>query len=221
ARGMPRSAGVRSILPLDLLANGRDYEQIHGGNLRHMIAQEGAPSLTWRSTPLDYVLGHCRLRDLKSGLEQFAVDTPRSPKWVLDAHSPDQSAQLRVDLRPPSNQARLPTPVPTKSGPMPTHERLGLNDLDDLQNRWKPSIQLDKEPAIAVREPGPPLNLTPQNDQLMSERRILCCVYSLLSLSRHSSRRAGLKRFCYPINADKVFGTHRAPRDEGGVSVGE
>jgi hypothetical protein len=61
-----------------------------------------------------------------------------------------------------------------KSGPMPTHERLGLNDLDDLQNRRKPSIQLDKEPAIAVREPGPPLNLTPQNDQLMSERRILC-----------------------------------------------
>jgi hypothetical protein len=55
-----------------------------------------------------------------------------------------------------ANQARLPTPVPTKSGSMPTHERLGLNDLDDLQNRRKPSIQLDKEPAIAVREPGPP-----------------------------------------------------------------
>jgi hypothetical protein len=57
---------------------------------------------------------------------------------------------------------------------MPPHERLRLNDLDDLQNRRKPSIQLDKEPAIAVREPDPPLNLTPQNDQLMSERRILC-----------------------------------------------
>ena len=56
---------------------------------------------------------------------------------------------------------------------MPTYERLGLNDLDDLQNRRKPSIQLDQEPAIAVREPDPPLNLTPQNDQLMSEYRIL------------------------------------------------
>jgi hypothetical protein len=31
-----------------------------------------------------------------------------------------------------------------------------------------------KETAIAVRETGPTLNPTPQDDQLMSERRILC-----------------------------------------------
>jgi hypothetical protein len=32
---------------------------------------------------------------------------------------------------------------------------------------------LDKEPAIVVCEPDPALHLTPQNDQLMSERRVL------------------------------------------------
>jgi hypothetical protein len=32
---------------------------------------------------------------------------------------------------------------------------------------------LDKEPAIIIREPDPALHLTPQNDQLMSERRAL------------------------------------------------
>jgi hypothetical protein len=53
---------------------------------------------------------------------------------------------------------------------MPPQQRLGLNDCDDLQNRGKPSIQLDKEPAIIVREPN-----TPQNHQLMSEY----CVLSL------------------------------------------
>ena len=41
----------------------------------------------------------------------------------------------------------------------------------NLQDRREPSIQLDKEPAIAVGEPDPPLHLTPQDDQLMSERR--------------------------------------------------
>ena len=56
---------------------------------------------------------------------------------------------------------------------MPTHECLGLDDREDLENRRKPSIQLNKEPAVAVRQPDPALHLTPQNDQLMSENRIL------------------------------------------------
>ena len=50
----------------------------------------------------------------------------------------------------------------------------GTDDRKDLQDRRKRSIQLDKEPAIAVRELGPARNLAPQNDQLMSECRILC-----------------------------------------------
>jgi len=57
---------------------------------------------------------------------------------------------------------------------MPTHERLGTDDREDLQDRRKPSMQLDKEPAIVVREPDPALHLTPQNDQLMSECHVLC-----------------------------------------------
>jgi hypothetical protein len=57
---------------------------------------------------------------------------------------------------------------------MPTHKRLGTDDREDLQDRRKPSIQLDKEPAILVGEPDPALHLTPQNDQLMPECRILC-----------------------------------------------
>ena len=80
----------------------RDYEQIHGGDVRRVVPQEGAPSLTWRSTPLGHVFGNARLRDLKPEFEQFAVDARRSPKRVLDTHSPDQRPQLRVNLRPPS-----------------------------------------------------------------------------------------------------------------------
>ena len=57
---------------------------------------------------------------------------------------------------------------------MPPYERLRLNDRDDLQDRREPSIQLDKKPAVVVPQPNPALNLTPQYDQLTSERRILC-----------------------------------------------
>jgi hypothetical protein len=66
---------------------------------------------------------------------------------------------------------------------MPPHERLRLDDREDLQNRRKPAIQLDKKPAVVVRQPDSALHLTPQNDQLMSENRILC-LKSALRLER-------------------------------------
>jgi hypothetical protein len=139
---------------------------------RRVVPQKGAPSLTWRSASLDHVLGDARLRDFKPKFEQLAVDARRSPKRVFHAHPPDQRPQVRINLGPPSPGARLPTPVTAKAGPMPPHERL-LDDREDLQDRRKPAIQLNKEPAIVIRQPDPAMHLTPQNNQLMSEQRIL------------------------------------------------
>jgi hypothetical protein len=56
---------------------------------------------------------------------------------------------------------------------VPTHERLGPDDCENLQDGWKPAIQLDKEPAIMVREPDATLQLAPQDNQLMSKHRVL------------------------------------------------
>src|ERR1700745_3957484 len=85
-----------------------------------MVAQEGPPSLIRRSRPLDHVLRDARLRDLKPELEQFAVNAWRAPKRIFDTDPPDQSAQLGVDLWPPSPSTRFPTPVVPKADPMPT-----------------------------------------------------------------------------------------------------
>ena len=144
-------------------------EQVHGGNVRRVVTQEGSPSLAGWPPSFDHVLGDARLRDFKPELEQFAVDALRAPKRIFDAHPPDQCAQLRVDLRSPSLWARLPTPVGAKAGPVPTHECLGPDDRKNLQDRRKPAIQLDKEPAIIVREPDATMRPTPQDIQLMSE----------------------------------------------------
>src|SRR5260221_11448930 len=135
--------------------------------------QEGPPSLTGRPPPFDHVLGDARLRALKPELEQFAVNAWRAPKRILHAHLPDQSAQLRGDQRSPSLWARLPTPVAAKAGPMPTEERLGPEDCENLQDCRKPAIQLDKEPAIMVREPDATMQPAPQDNQLMSKHRVL------------------------------------------------
>src|SRR5712691_9178872 len=68
---------------------------------------------------------------------------------------------------------RLPAPVAEKAGTMPTDQGFGTDDRDGVQDRGKPSIQLDEEPAIAVREPDSAVQLAPQHDQLMAERCIL------------------------------------------------
>src|SRR5262249_44409795 len=69
--------------------DGRDHEQVHGSDVRGMIPQKGAPSLTWRSPSLDHVFGYRRLCDRKAELKQFAMDARCTPNRVLDAHSPD------------------------------------------------------------------------------------------------------------------------------------
>jgi hypothetical protein len=102
-------------------------------------------------TSLDHVLVDARLADFKPELEQFAVDTRRTPKRILDAHPPDQGSQIGIDLQSPSPRLRFPTPIAAKAGPMPPNDGLRLDNCDDLQDRRKSSIELDQEPAIGVR----------------------------------------------------------------------
>ena len=53
---------------------------------------------------------------------------------------------------------------------MPTDKCLGTDDRDQIQDRWRRSIELDEEQAIIVGEPDPPTDLTPQHSQLLSKR---------------------------------------------------
>src|SRR6266436_8496068 len=136
-----------------------------------MVTQKGAPSLAWRR--LGHVFGDTRLRNLKPQPKQLAVNAWRTPKRILHAHLPYQHTQLCLNLRAPSPRVRFPTPIATKAGPVPPHERLRPDDCENLQDCRKPAIQLDKEPAITVREPDATMQPAPQDIQLMSKHRVL------------------------------------------------
>src|SRR5438132_10334479 len=114
-----------------------------------MVTQEGAPSLGGRPGSLDHVLRDTGLSDFKAEFEQLAMDTGGAPQWIVNAHPPDQRAQVRVDLRSASKGARFPTPVMAKAGPMPTYRS---DDSDGPEHRWKPPIQQDQEQAIPICE---------------------------------------------------------------------
>ena len=45
--------------------------------------------------------------------------------------------------------------------------------MKDLEDGWKPAIQLDEEQAVAVGQPNPAPALTSQHEQLLPEHRIL------------------------------------------------
>src|SRR6266404_977275 len=124
-----------------------------------------------------------RLSDLETELEQLAMDARRTPQRIVNAHPPDQRAQVHVDLRSTSKRARFPTPVPTEADPMPTYEGLGPDDRDCLEDRWEPSIQHDQEQAMPIRELDATAHPPPQHNQLMPECRVLC-LKSALRLER-------------------------------------
>src|SRR5258708_11243918 len=149
-------------------------EQGNGGDVRCVVTQEGVPSLGRRSTSLDHVLRDARLSDLEAELEQLAMDARRTPQRIFRAHPAAQRTHLLGDLRSAPKGAGFPPPVPAKADPMPAHEGLGPDDRDDLEDRWKPSIQLDQEQAIPGREAHPTTHLPPQYPQLTSEHRVLC-----------------------------------------------
>jgi hypothetical protein len=57
---------------------------------------------------------------------------------------------------------------------MPAHKGLWPDDHHGLEDRWTPTIKLDEEQAIAVRELDTTAYLAPEHGQLMPQRAILC-----------------------------------------------
>jgi len=137
-----------------------------------------------RAASLDHVLRHAGLSDLEAELEQLAMDARRTPQRIFGAHPPDQRAQICGDLWPASKRAGFPTPIPTEAGPMPTHQGLGPDNRDGLEDRWEPSIQYDQEQAIPTRELDATAHPPLQHKQVMTE----CCVLCLKSALRLERR---------------------------------
>ncbi len=78
----------------------RDYEQIHRRNAVGVVAQKDLPALRrWPPSP-GHVFCYGGLPDIDAKLEQFAVDSRCSPKWVRDAHVANELANVRRCLWP-------------------------------------------------------------------------------------------------------------------------
>src|ERR1700693_419743 len=88
-------------------------EQVHGGDVRRVVTQEGSPALAGRPPPFDHVLGDAGLRDLEPELEQFSVNAWRTPPCLFARSTRAASCRSAVALpvgatsNASSNESRL------------------------------------------------------------------------------------------------------------------
>jgi hypothetical protein len=83
---------------------------------------------------------------------------------------------------------------------MPTDQRLRPDDLNNLQHRRKPAIQLDEEQTISVVKPNPSPALPLQDDQLLSERCDLGLEPRLRSEWRRQDGQNEPEKLDHPVN---------------------
>src|SRR4051812_40882736 len=138
---MPLWSGVQSIPRSRCDVDPDKFSALHAMDLfiapplASTCMQEGAPPRGGRSASLDHIiLRDAGLSDLKAELEQLAVDARRSPQRIVNAHPPDQRAQVRVDLRPTSKGVGFPTPVSAEAGSVPSHQGLGPDNRDGVED---------------------------------------------------------------------------------------
>src|SRR6476659_1404128 len=83
---------------------------------------------------------------------------------------------------------------------MPTNQRLRANDLNSLQYRRKPAVQLDEKQPVAVRQPNSSPALALQHDHLLPERRILRLKPRVRSERRHQDGQNEPEEPDHPIS---------------------
>jgi hypothetical protein len=150
-----------------------DGEEIHCRNGLAMVSEERQPALhgiriSWgspdpsRDTPF---------QELKTQLEQFAVDARCSPGRILGNHTENQGADLFADTLPSSYLADSgdPRPIQTKPRAMPVHD----GSRSDQDERLPPPgpERPQRNPEQLVQ--GSSRLLRMQSQQLPTESQVL------------------------------------------------
>src|SRR5580704_454736 len=104
----------------------RHSKEIYRGHLLDVIRQEGPPCLRRRIPASAEILAHGRRGDLDTQLEEFPVNTRRSPQEVRLAHLFHQIANGSSEAWSSRTAARFTGPIAGKRPPMPAEDCIRL-----------------------------------------------------------------------------------------------
>src|SRR5712691_10095515 len=96
--------------PSPFECQGRNDEEIHGGNPVGVVAEKGLPPLGRRTSPSQHVFRNRRLGDIEAELEQLAMDPRRAPKRVFLAHTAHEISGFLINPGPAAWIVRFPAP---------------------------------------------------------------------------------------------------------------
>jgi len=138
-----------------------------------MVVEEGQPTLRFvliTVPPQTFkISGNCRLGNVESQVEQFAVDSRSAPGWILRLHAPDQLADLGTDYR--SSRSPTPGPNPPKEpepSAMPGHHGLRLHDDQRFDPARPDAAEHNPEQPVETLQTGTGL-LPLENAELLAQ----------------------------------------------------
>jgi hypothetical protein len=80
------------------------------------------------------------------------LDPGRAPQRIGQAHVTDQLANFERHLWSAAATSRLPSPEQTKTGTMPTDNRLRLDDHQGIHNARRDPIEAGKNQTVEITE---------------------------------------------------------------------
>src|SRR6267378_1312525 len=83
----------------DAPASGRNGEEVDRDEVADMVGEEGSPGLRRGRAALREQAGDGALGDVDAELQEFAVNSRRTPERVRCGHFPDEGDDLGVDVR--------------------------------------------------------------------------------------------------------------------------
>jgi len=154
---------------------GRNGEEVHGGDCFPMIVQKsqpmfGGPRVSGGSA---HPTRDASLGDIETEHEKLAMNTWGAPSGILRDHPKDQLADFVGNSFPaydPAGSGDCP-PIECESGSMPTHNRFWTHDQESLFPPGPEPSHQDPEEPIERSQPWPRMSSL-QCRELLSKRQV-------------------------------------------------
>ena len=153
----------------------RHHGEVDCDSLRKMIAEERAPSLgRWFSLSWQ-VLRDGRLGGCDPELEEFAVNSRRTPGGIGPVHLKDELSDFVGDRRPAGPvRSALPTPIEAETLPVPAEDGLRLNEDESATPSGPDLREVGPQESIGgPKRDAPSRALALENEELMAQGEYL------------------------------------------------